>query len=236
MDVQSEKPKYFCHGKFCHEHSFKRSCLFLFLFIFFVLLLIGIAALIIAFVIKPKSPIFSLQSVKLDLYELNPHLGSTLFISSVITLTLSAQNPNKVGIRYSPSRLHVYHEGLSIGTIRVPGFLQPAHSYNMTVPTRILFQSVNVSHIFDVASMQEDSKKNMIQMKIMGDVKTHLLAFHVTLLKIKVALECDIDVDVKQLSIQIEVSNIKRVNDHMASLFPTTAQTIFRKCALAFYI
>ncbi|XP_062087927.1 NDR1/HIN1-like protein 10 [Humulus lupulus] len=236
MDVQSEKPNYFCYGKFCHEHSFKRSCLFLFLFIFFILVLVGIATLIIVFVIKPKSPVFSLQSVRLDLYELNPYLGSTLFISSVITLTLNAQNPNKVGIRYSPSQLHVYHEGLPIGSIRVPGFLQPACSYNMTVPTRVLFQSVNVSHILAVASMQENSKKNMIQMKIMGDVKTHLLAFHITLLKIKVALECDIDVDVKQLSIQTEVSRIKRVNDHMASLFPTSAQTIFRKCALAFYI
>ncbi|PON45103.1 Late embryogenesis abundant protein [Parasponia andersonii] len=169
------------------------------------------------------------------MYELDSYLGSTLFVSSVITLILNAQNPNKIGIRYSPARLHVYNEGLAIGKIRVPGFLQPAHSYNTTVPTRVLFQCVNVSHILAEASLQDMSKKNIIQMKILGDVKAHLLAFHVTLLKIKVALECVIDIDVKQLTIQIEGSAIKGVKNSMAS-FPTNPQTIFRKCALAFYI
>lgn len=186
MDVQSEKPNYFCYQKFCHTHSFKRSCLFLFLFIFFIFVLLGIATLIIVFILKPKSPVFSLQKASLDFYELNSYLDSTLFVSSVITLTLNAQNPNKVGIRYSSSRLHIYHEGLPIGTIRVPGFLQPAHSYDMTVPTRILFECVNVGHILAEASLKEDSKKNIIQMKILGDIKAHLLAFQITLLKIKV--------------------------------------------------
>lgn len=166
----------------CHAHSFKRSCFFLFLFFLFIVLLLGAATLVIVFGLKPRSPVFSLETLTLDLYELNSYLNSTLFVSSVITLTLNSQNPNKLGIRYSPSRLRVYFEGIPIGTIRVPGFLQPSHSYNVTVPTRVLFQCVNVSHV-----LSEASHENIIQMKILGDVKAQLVAFHIiNLLKIKV--------------------------------------------------
>ena len=175
----------FCCKSLCRSHSLKRSFLSLFLFVLFMLVLLGTITLIIVFVVKPKSPIFSLQRAKLDLYDLNSKLGSSLSVSSVITMTLNAQNSNKVGIRYSPSRLHVHFEGLPIGTIRVPGFLQPPHSRNMTVPTRVLFWCVNISHVLAEASSQDESK-NLVRMKVLGDVKAHLLAFHLTLLTIKV--------------------------------------------------
>ncbi|EXB38255.1 hypothetical protein L484_002476 [Morus notabilis] len=193
----------------------------------------GVATLVIVFGLKPQSPVFSLETLTLDLYELNSYLNSTLFVSSVITLTLNSQNPNKLGIRYSPSRLRVYFEGMPVGTIRVPGFLQPSHSYNVTVPTRVLFQCVNVSHV-----LAEASHENTIQMKILGDVKAQLVAFHIiTLLKIKVSLECDINIDPKQLSIKNEVySAVKNHMDAFQASFPANPQTIFRKCALAFYI
>lgn len=190
MDVPSRNSDNFRYHKLCctHAHSLKRSCFLIFLFVIFIVLLLGIFALVIVFGLKPKSPVFAVQTVTLDLYELNSYLDSTMFVSSVITLTLNAHNPNKLGIRYSPARLHLYFEGLPIGTIRVPGFLQPAHSYNMTVPTRVLFQCVNVSHVVAEASRssRDEYTKSVIQMKILGDIKAQLLAFHVTLLKIKV--------------------------------------------------
>lgn len=179
---------YFYHYGLCNAYSFKRSCFFLFLFFLFSIGILGIASLIIIFIIKPQKPVFSLKTMRLDLYKLNAQSGSTLFLSSVMTLTLDAQNHNKVGISYRPSRLRVYSEGQPIGTIRVPGFLQPPHSSNVTVPTRILFNCLNVTHVLAAASMQAEPMKNKIQMRILGDVKAHIWAFHATLLKIKVCL------------------------------------------------
>lgn len=173
----------YCQGLLCHAYSFKRFCFFLFLFFLLSIVLLGTASLIIVFVLKPHKPVFSLKTLRLDLYELNTYSGSTLLLSSVATLILNAQNPNKLDISYRPSRLHVYFDRLRIGTIRVPGFLQPAHSSNVSVPTKVLFECLNVTHILAAAS---ESKKNKIQMRILGDVKAHLLVFHVTLLKIKV--------------------------------------------------
>lgn len=189
MDVISslQNSEHSCFQKLCHAYSFKRSCLFLLLFLLLPVVFLGVATLIIIFVMKPQKPVFSLQDVSVDSYKLNAYSGSTLFVSSVITLTLNAQNHNKVGIWYTPSHLEALYDGVPIGTIRIPGFLQPAHSSNVTMQTRLLFPCVNASQIVTEASLQEDSRKTMFQMKILGDVGAHLLVFHIILLKIKVS-------------------------------------------------
>lgn len=187
MDVASSRNSvHSCYQKFCHAYALKRSCFFLLLFLLLPVVFLGVATLIIIFLMKPQKPIFSLEDVSVDSYKLNAYSGSTLFVSSVITLTLNAQNHNKVGIWYSPSHLEALYDGLPIGTIRIPGFLQPAHSSNVSMQTRVLFPCVNASQIVAEASLQEDSRKNMFQMKIVGDVGAHLLVFHIILLKIKV--------------------------------------------------
>jgi hypothetical protein len=151
------------------------------------LLFILLALLIVIFLLKPEKPIFSFQTIRLDWYKMDVYSGSVLFVSSVITLTLNAQNPNKVGLRYSPSRLNVYYEGVPIGVIRVPGFFQPAHSNNVSVRAKVLFHCVNVSQLVAGASLQDGSrKKDIIQMNILGDVRAQLWVFHMTLFKIKV--------------------------------------------------
>lgn len=144
----------------------------------FIVLAVGMATIIVIFLLKPEKPVFSFQSIRMDWYELDAYSGSVLFVSSVLTLTLNAQNPNKVGLRYSPSRLSVYHEGLPIGAIRVPGFFQPAHSNNVSVRTRVLFHCVNLSQIV--------AGKDIIEMNILGDVRAQLWVFHMTLLRMKV--------------------------------------------------
>ncbi|BFG24085.1 hypothetical protein CerSpe_103590 [Prunus speciosa] len=234
MDVSMHNSSYLCCQKLCHGYSFKRCSFFLLLFVTLAIVFLGVAALIVIFIMKPQRPVFSLETVSLDLYKLEAYSDSTLFLSSAITLTLNAQNPNKVGIWYSPSHLKVLDDGLPIGTIRIPGFLQPAHSSNVSVEIRALFPCLNVSQIVAEASLQDDSRKNMFQMKIVGDVEAHLWLFHIILLKIKVALECNISVDYKELTMKNEVYTTG-VKHHTAS-FPTNSDTIFINCALAFYI
>ncbi|KAE7998981.1 hypothetical protein FH972_003470 [Carpinus fangiana] len=232
MDGPSQNSDYcFCYQQLWHECSFKRCCFFLLIFLLFILL----ALLIFIFLLKPEKPIFSFQTIRLDWYKMDVYSGSVLFVSSVITLTLNAQNPNKVGLRYSPSRLNVYYEGLPIGVIRVPGFFQPAHSNNVSVRARVLFHCVNVSQLVAGASLQDGSrKKDIIQMNILGDVRAQLWVFHMTLFKIKVALDCDINIDYREIALENEVQMTRVAQKHLAS-FPANSKSISIKCALAFY-
>lgn len=84
-----------------------------------------------------------------------------MLVSSVISLTLDAENHNKFGIGFSSSRFLVYHEGLRIGIIRVPWFFQPPHSENVSVASRILLHCANLSKIVanTHTSVQEISKQ-----------------------------------------------------------------------------
>ena len=172
--------------KLWHSCSFKRCCFFLVIFLLFIVLTLGVATILVIFLLKPQKPVFTFQTISLDWYNLDTYSDSFLFVSSVITLTLNAQNPNKFGLRYSSTRLGLYYEGLPIGVIRVPGFIQPVHSNNVSVPTRVLFECVNVSQIVDGASLHDGSRKDMIQMNILGDVRAQLLVLHMAFLKIKV--------------------------------------------------
>lgn len=172
--------------KLWHACSFKRCCLFLVIFLLFIVLTLGVATILVIFILKPQKPVFTFQTISLDWYNLDTYSDSFLFVSSVITLTLNAQNPNKFGLRYGSTRLGLYFEGLPIGVIRVPGFIQPAHSNNVSVPTRVLFDCVNVSQIVDGASLHDGPRKDMIQMNILGDVRAQLLVHHMAFLKIKV--------------------------------------------------
>ncbi|XP_040998950.1 uncharacterized protein LOC121244801 isoform X2 [Juglans microcarpa x Juglans regia] len=227
MDAPRQNSDCFCCQELWHECSFKRCCCFLLIFLMFIVLAVGMATLIVIFLLKPEKPVFSFQSIRMDWYELDAYSGSVLFVSSVLTLTLNAQNPNKVGLRYSPSRLSVYHEGVPIGAIRVPGFFQPAHSNNVSVRTRVLFHYVNLSQIV--------AGKDIIEMNILGDVRAQLWVFHMTLLRMKVALDCDIDIDYRELALKNEVDAKRVVQNHHFASFPTNSKFIFRKCALALY-
>ncbi|CAK7356457.1 unnamed protein product [Dovyalis caffra] len=174
---------------------------------------IGVAALVVIFILKPQEPRFSLEKIKVNSYKLSAYSNSTLFISSVVSLILNAQNHNKVGIKYSPSSLHIFHQGIPIGLIRVPQFYQAAHSDNVGITTQISLPRLNVTQIFDQGVSKEKAMKNVVQMKVLGDVRLHLQLSHLTLPKIKVALECDIDFNYREFAFRDELFATKVVQD-----------------------
>jgi len=186
MDVSSKNPGCFCCPAFHNASSFKTCFLFVLFFFLFLFVAIGIAALVVVFILKPQEPRFSLETIRVDSYKLNAYSNSTLLISSVVSLLLNAQNHNKVGIKYSPSRLHIFHQGIPIGLIRVPQFYQPAHSDNVGLTAQISLPRLNVTRIFDQGVSKEKARKNVLQMKILGDARLHLLLSRLTLPKIKV--------------------------------------------------
>ncbi|KAL8122744.1 hypothetical protein AgCh_010938 [Apium graveolens] len=118
----------------------------------------------VIFVVKPQKPIFSLRTVSLDSYKLDVYSNSTLYVSSVVSLSFNAQNPNKI-----------------------------------------------------------------------GDVKAHIQVFHITLPMVKVALECDIYIDDRSLTLINAAHNIRAVETHLTS-FPTYAQSFSSNCSMGLYI
>ncbi|KAJ7942460.1 Late embryogenesis abundant protein [Quillaja saponaria] len=166
---------------------------------------------------------------------LDANSSQTLFVSSVFTLTLNAQNQNKVGIGYSSSNFHVYYDGFPVGLIRIPRFFQPAHSNNVSVETRVLLRCVNLSKITSAVSLQDKSRENIAQMKILGDVRAHLWVFHTSLLEIKVGVDCDINIDLSKISFTNEIFISKGIKNHLAS-FLKNSNIMSMNCALAFYI
>ncbi|XP_028064305.1 uncharacterized protein LOC114267466 [Camellia sinensis] len=236
MESPPQNSYYLCCREFTNAYSFKRCCFFVFIFLFFTAATLGAITLIIFFVLKPREPVFSLQTIKLDAYKLDTNSNSMLFVSSVISLTLNAQNPNKVGIKYSRSRLHVLHEGLPIGEIKVPNFYQPAHSTNVSVRARVLFQCVNVSELIYGDSSEDDTMKGIVKMKLVGDIAAHVQVLHITLPKFKVALECDIGIDYKNSTFRNELLAVRDFEEHFASLISSDSETFSKNCSLAFYL
>ncbi|KAJ4837543.1 hypothetical protein Tsubulata_028094 [Turnera subulata] len=235
MDVPTQNSGCLSCQELNRAYSFKTCCCFVSVFITFIAIVSGVIILVIIFVLKPQEPRFSLNTVKVESYKLSARSSSTLFVSCLASLILNAQNHNKIGIKYTSSRLHIYHEGIPIGLVRIPGFYQPAHSDNVGVATQVSLPCINVTQIFEGSSSKEKARKNVVQMKLIGDIGLHLLLFHLTLPKIKVALECDIGFNYSELAFTNAFFAIKVVEDHIAS-FPVNSGSFTKNCSLALNI
>nr|GMC75944.1 NDR1/HIN1-like protein 13 [Ipomoea batatas] len=218
-----------------HAFSFKKFSLFLSIFVLAITLILGSTALVVVFILKPHQPVFSLQAIKLDSYKLDVSGDSTLYVSSVVSLTLIAGNPNKFGVGYSPTVLHLLYQSDDIGMVIVPGFYQPAHSKNLTFETEALFQCVNVSEI--LSGISRNSRNNdSFQASIVGDVVAEVRLLHVHLPKVKLALECNISIDQSSFMYSVEaLHNMKAVKNHTISL-PINWQSFSKECSIAVYI
>lgn len=173
----------------CHNlnfsFSFMKICFFLLVFVSLIIFFIGVPLLCLILILKPKMPIFSLETVNVESYKLDIS-SQNLVVSSVSSLNLRADNPNKVGLSFDSSRFHVLSQGLVVGLIRLPQFHQPPLSKNVSVNTRVLFDCVNITEIMYSNLRQDDSSNGVFGIRILGYVKAQLHIFHVTLPKIKV--------------------------------------------------
>ncbi|WCJ39316.1 hypothetical protein M5689_020312 [Euphorbia peplus] len=69
-------------------------------------------------------------------------------------------------------------------------------------------------------------------MKVLGDVAVQLLVFHIRLPKIKVALECDIDINYKDLPFKnYDFLNMDAFQHNLAS-FPSNSESSSKKCKI----
>lgn len=167
--------------------SFRGCCYFLFLFLLVGATVLSAVAVLIVFVLRPRKPVFALQALRLESLRLNTSGGgSNAYASSVFYLVFNAENPNKVGIRYSPSQLCVLYRGIPVGAAEVPEFYQPAHSKNVSVQTRATFDRVNVSQIASRDPSKGHTGNSLVMIRVTGDIKALVRILHVTLPRIKV--------------------------------------------------
>ncbi|PWA84364.1 putative 38.1 kDa protein [Artemisia annua] len=174
---------------------------------------------------KPRRPIFSFQTLNITSYKFDVTESSALFVSAVASMTLVAQNPNRVGIRYDFSRLKILDDGLVVGMIRIPGFYQPARSHNVSVEIDIFFECL------DITPIMSGVKTNNFTVKVVGDIGVHLRLLQIKLPKIKVGLDCDVAVDGRYLTSADEINSLQAVNNHVAH-FNANSQAFSKKCSI----
>lgn len=149
-------------------------------------MILGTISTLVIFVLRPKKPIFSLQALSLTSFSLNTSTDpSTVYASGDVVLNLKAENPNKVGIRYSSTEFCVFYKGLPVGVAKVPHFYQPAHSKNVSLRAWVNFERVNVGEIVNGGELMGSSN---FCFQVAGDIKARLFVLSTTSPMIKVKL------------------------------------------------
>ncbi|CAI9114487.1 OLC1v1015220C1 [Oldenlandia corymbosa var. corymbosa] len=230
----------------------KRSCLFFLSFILLIILFLGLISFIIFVIVKPKKPLFTIQKTDIESYKLDVMLdhqsnnnNNQIFLSSLVSFTLNASNPNKFGISYTSSRLHVLEgqNGTVIGMIKIPRFHQPPHSKNTSLPTQVILQCLNVNEIMapTPTTLADDKKKEDVSqvMRILGDIGVRIRVFRINLPKLRIAVDCGIRMDRKQLSVGSKMRRLKATKEVSWSKYaslPQVSKLFSKKCSFALYL
>ncbi|XP_008802088.2 uncharacterized protein LOC103716024 [Phoenix dactylifera] len=191
--------------------SFKGCCCCLFLLLTFLALLAIAAILVIVLAVKPKKPEFDLQQVAVQYLLVAPAAaavaaGTTTsappaaYLSLNITLLFTAENPNKVGIRYGETKFVVMYRGVPLGVATVPGFEQPAHS------TRLLQTWVSVSRFnvlqADAVDLIGDATVNdRVELRVTGDIGARIRVLGFTSPRVQVSVDCAIVISPRKQSV-----------------------------------
>lgn len=192
--------------------SLKGCCCCLFLLLTFLALLAVAVALVIALAVKPKKPTFDLNQVAVQYLLVTPTATtSTAYLSLNITLLFTADNPNKVGIRYDPTRFYVLYHGVPLGTAVVEGFEQAAHSAKMVAAT------VEVSRFdvmqTDALELVRDAEVNdRVELRITGDVGAKIRFLGVTSPRVKVSVYCAIVISPRRQALTYKQCGVDGLN------------------------
>ncbi|KAG7022047.1 NDR1/HIN1-like protein 13, partial [Cucurbita argyrosperma subsp. argyrosperma] len=179
-----------------HRRSRSRCCCclcWLLALIVILVVLLGIAAAVFYFVVHPKSPNYSIDSIAIR--GLNLTASSTSAISPNFDVAVRADNPNKkIGIYYltgSSVRIYFSDEKLSDGVL--PDFFQPEK--NITVfRSSVRGSGVNLSNKATNA-MIDSQNRHAVPFKVEIRAPIKLKIGSVKSWKIRVKVFCDVTVD-----------------------------------------
>lgn len=199
--------------------SFGRCCCCVLSLVVLVAVILGVIALVVFMVIKPKKPEFNLQSVTVVSLQTEPPLGSALTSMEVlltlrITMAFSALNPNKVGIKYSSSNFYVMYKDMRLGVAMVPPFYQPSHS-NTTVETELMVTRVNILQVAAQDLIRDATVNDRVPLRIVGDVGARIRVLQINSPKVQVSLNCEIVISPRRRTLtdkQCGVDSVDGVN------------------------
>ncbi|XP_058097215.1 uncharacterized protein LOC131242528 [Magnolia sinica] len=189
------------HPRPSSSASFRGCCCCLFLLLTFLALLLVAVVLVVVLAIKPKKPQFDLQQVNVQYIIVAPSAAATAaYLSLNLTMIFTAVNPNKVGIKYSPSAFYIMYKGVPLGLATVPGFYQPAHS-RRTVETRASVDRVNVLQQDALELVRDATLNDRVELRVTGDVGAKIRIMEITSPRVKVAVDCAIVISPRKQSL-----------------------------------
>ncbi|GMH30224.1 hypothetical protein Nepgr_032067 [Nepenthes gracilis] len=210
--------QYYSPSSFSSSPSFKGCCCCLFLLFSFLALLVLAIVLVIVLAVKPKKPQFDLQQVGVQYVGITANSAEaaaasseTASLSLNIRLLFTAENPNKVGIKYGESKFTVMYRGIPLGEGTVAGFYQAAHSVR-EVETVVAVDRVNLQQA-DASDLVKDvSLNDRVELRVLGDVgaKIRIVSFDTP--AVQVAIDCAIVISPMKQSLTYKQCGFNGVN------------------------
>ncbi|XP_020103988.1 uncharacterized protein LOC109721008 [Ananas comosus] len=201
--------------------SLKGCCCCLFLLLTFLALLAVAVVLVVVLVVKPRKPQFDLQQVSVQYLLVaspsssssssSPSDSSSAYLSLNITLLFTAENPNKVGIRYGPTAFDVMYRGVPLGVAAVPGFEQPAHSTRL-VQTRFSVDRFNVLQSDALDLLRDAALNDRVDLRLTGDVDANIRLLGFTSPRVRVSVDCAIAISPRRQSLTDKQCGVDGVN------------------------
>ncbi|KAI0495838.1 hypothetical protein KFK09_022145 [Dendrobium nobile] len=189
--------------------SLKGCCCCLFLLLIFLSLLAVAVALVIILAVRPRKPEFDLQRVGVEYLLVAPEQSASAgetasapaaYLSLNITLLFTAENPNKVGIKYEAADLYVLYHGVPLGIAAVPGFEQPAHSTRL-VESRVSVSRFNVLQADALELVRDATVNDRVELRITGDVGAKIRVLGFTSPRVQVSVDCVIVISPRKQSL-----------------------------------
>ncbi|KAM0948910.1 hypothetical protein DsansV1_C06g0064671 [Dioscorea sansibarensis] len=200
--------------------SFRGCCCCLFLLLTLLALLAVAATLVIVLAIKPKKPQFDLNQVSVQYLLVapsqspqspSPSPSSSAFLSLNITLLFTAQNPNKVGIRYDPTSFDLMYHGVPLGVATVPGFEQPAHSARLVL-SRVVVSRVDVLQSDALELIRDAAVNDRVDLRVSGDVGAKIRFIGLTSPRVQVSVDCAIVISPRRQAVTYKQCGVEGVN------------------------
>ncbi|MQM11953.1 hypothetical protein Taro_044868 [Colocasia esculenta] len=199
--------------------SLKGCCCCLFLLLTFLALLVVAVALVVVLVVKPKKPQFDLQQVGVSYLLVTapqppPSDGGSpaaAYLTLNITMLFTAENPNKVGIRYGATAFTVMYRGVPLGVAQLPGFEQPAHSTRL-VQTRVVVDRVDVLQADALQLVRDAAINDRVDLRVVGDVAAKIRFLGLTSPRVQVSVDCAIVISPRQQSLTYKQCGVDGLN------------------------
>nr|CAD1837568.1 unnamed protein product [Ananas comosus var. bracteatus] len=141
----------------------------------------------------------------------SPSDSSSAYLSLNITLLFTADNPNKVGIRYGPTAFDVMYRGVPLGVAAVPGFEQPAHSTRL-VQTRFSVDRFNVLQSDALDLLRDAALNDRVDLRLTGDVDANIRLLGFTSPRVRVSVDCAIAISPRRQSLTYKQCGVDGVN------------------------